>query len=367
MTADFLVEMRGSGWGQTDGETFIYNDMYKHIRQSSIDGYTTSVQSPISIKQLTQKSYPIVYLRGGAKYTIYTDFALNSGAAWTPYADLIETDKYGYKWVSGQHSETFLVASERPVPRGQYKVDRSELTVLKKEISATVTEEVSGKLDAEGGRTSSTSKGTSWSLKADGFRIYAHTGSKKTEVLTVNENGLSVTGKITATSGYIGNASSGLSISSMGLIGPYSTFTEESKTGSFLTGGAKNIVATFYGKVSRTVEISSDIASIYDIKIIFVGDQTELTTKIIPKGSTGSVSYTFPERYHTHIISVQGQEVSQSIKLYIKNTISISNTITGSGFSGIYSYKTYPSSLTTYAKLKQLYIDNLGQLCILEN
>ena len=86
----------------------------------------------------------------------------------------------------------------------------SQITQTADEISANVSRVASTKLD-----TALTSSSFGWSLTADGFYLNANNNQR---IFEANTNGIKisgnaeVTGKITATSGYIGNGSNGFEI-----------------------------------------------------------------------------------------------------------------------------------------------------------
>ena len=86
----------GSGWGTTSGECIIYADTYSFCSVS-----------PASYTQLTYGSIPVLYLRGGGKYFVKTDFVVN----WTPKPT-------GYTWQEGNYKQTAPVLDSRPVPSG---------------------------------------------------------------------------------------------------------------------------------------------------------------------------------------------------------------------------------------------------------
>lgn len=86
----------GSGWGATSGECIIYADTYSFCSVS-----------PASYTQLTYGSIPVLYLRGGGKYFVKTDFVVN----WTPKPT-------GYTWQNGNYKQTAPVLDSRPVPSG---------------------------------------------------------------------------------------------------------------------------------------------------------------------------------------------------------------------------------------------------------
>ena len=95
-SVDFHIDTQVSGWGTTPAETIIYSD-----------NYDWCPVSPVSYKQLTAGSRPILYLRGGGKYRVFSTY----NAAWKIYKD-------GYTWQSGQHSQSAKPSSTRPTPAG---------------------------------------------------------------------------------------------------------------------------------------------------------------------------------------------------------------------------------------------------------
>lgn len=95
-SVDFHVDTQASGWGTTLAETIIYSD-----------NYDWCPVSPVSYKQLGWGSRPILYLRGGGKYRVFSTY----NAAWKIYKD-------GYTWQSGQYSQSAKPSSTRPTPEG---------------------------------------------------------------------------------------------------------------------------------------------------------------------------------------------------------------------------------------------------------
>ena len=95
-SVDFHIDTQDSGWGTTYAETIIYSDNYNwcHV-------------SPVSYKQLNYGSIPILYLRGGGKYRVFSTY----NASWKIYKD-------GYTWQSGQYSQSAKPSSTRPTPEG---------------------------------------------------------------------------------------------------------------------------------------------------------------------------------------------------------------------------------------------------------
>lgn len=95
-SVDFHIDTQGSGWGATLAETIIYSDTFNFCPVS-----------PVSYKQLGWGSRPILYLRGGGKYRVFSTY----DAAWKIYKD-------GYTWQSGQYSQSAKPSSTRPTPEG---------------------------------------------------------------------------------------------------------------------------------------------------------------------------------------------------------------------------------------------------------
>lgn len=95
-SVDFHIDTQISGWDTTPAETIIYSDNYRWCPVS-----------PVSYKQLNYGSIPILYLRGGGKYRVFSTY----NAAWKIYKD-------GYTWQSGQYSQSAKPSSTRPTPEG---------------------------------------------------------------------------------------------------------------------------------------------------------------------------------------------------------------------------------------------------------
>ena len=95
-SVDFHIDTQASGWGTTYAETIIYSD-----------NYNWCPVSPVSYKQLNYGSRPILYLRGGGKYRVFSTY----NASWKIYKD-------GYTWQLGQYSQSAKPSSSRPTPEG---------------------------------------------------------------------------------------------------------------------------------------------------------------------------------------------------------------------------------------------------------
>lgn len=95
-SVDFHIDTQASGWGTTLAETIIYSD-----------NYNWCPVSPVSYKQLGYGSIPILYLRGGGKYRVFSTY----NASWKIYKD-------GYTWQSVHYSQSAKPSSTRPTPEG---------------------------------------------------------------------------------------------------------------------------------------------------------------------------------------------------------------------------------------------------------
>ena len=95
-SVDFHIDTQRSGWGETPGETIIYTD-----------NYAWCPVSPVSYRQLSNDSRPVLYLRGGGKYRVIATIAIE----WKIYKD-------GYTWLSGQYSQSAMPQNSRPTPEG---------------------------------------------------------------------------------------------------------------------------------------------------------------------------------------------------------------------------------------------------------
>lgn len=95
-SVDFHIDTQASGWGTTHAETIIYSDTFSFCSVS-----------PVSYKQLGCGSRPILYLRGGGKYRVFSTYK----AAWKIYKD-------GYTWQSGKYSQSAMPQNSRPTPEG---------------------------------------------------------------------------------------------------------------------------------------------------------------------------------------------------------------------------------------------------------
>lgn len=95
-SVDFHIDTQASGWGTTHAETIIYSDTFSFCPVS-----------PVSYKQLGYGSIPILYLRGGGRYRVFSTY----NAAWKIYKD-------GYTWQSGKNSQSAMPSNTRPTPEG---------------------------------------------------------------------------------------------------------------------------------------------------------------------------------------------------------------------------------------------------------
>ena len=95
-SVDFHIDTQASGWGTTLAETIIYSDTFNFCPVS-----------PVSYKQLGRGSRPILYLRGGGKYRVFSTYK----ASWKIYKD-------GYTWKSDNYSQSAMPSNSRPTPEG---------------------------------------------------------------------------------------------------------------------------------------------------------------------------------------------------------------------------------------------------------
>lgn len=95
-SVDFHIDTQASGWGVTPGETIIYSD-----------NYAWCPVSPVSYKQLEKGSIPILYLRGGGRYRVFSTY----NASWKIYKD-------GYTWEVDNYSQSAMPSNSRPTPEG---------------------------------------------------------------------------------------------------------------------------------------------------------------------------------------------------------------------------------------------------------
>ena len=109
-SVDFDFDMQASGWGTTDAQTLIYADTFKFCPES-----------PASCGQMTYSSIPVLYLRGGGKYHVKTDFPVT----WTPRPD-------GYTWTSGSYTQSVSPQTSRPKPVGTSIIGRGVRAVANK-------------------------------------------------------------------------------------------------------------------------------------------------------------------------------------------------------------------------------------------
>lgn len=95
-SVDFHIDTQALGWDVTPGETIIYSD-----------NYAWCPVSPVSYKQLEKGSIPILYLRGGGRYRVFSTY----NASWKTYKD-------GYTWELDNYSQSAMPSNSRPTPEG---------------------------------------------------------------------------------------------------------------------------------------------------------------------------------------------------------------------------------------------------------
>lgn len=95
-SVDLDVQDQRSGWGTTESKCLIY-----------LDNYRFATANPASYGQMSYGSLPVLYLRGGGKYRVMTDYAVT----WS-----IKTETY--TWTSGSYSQSVSPQNSRPAPKG---------------------------------------------------------------------------------------------------------------------------------------------------------------------------------------------------------------------------------------------------------
>ena len=101
---DFEVQDQASGWGTTNAVCIKFIDDWNWVG---------SEPSPVSYTQMTYSNTPVLYLRGGGRYYVYTTY----GSLWT-----IQTSTYTV------YGQSVSPESSRPYPRGTYVVGATGAT-----------------------------------------------------------------------------------------------------------------------------------------------------------------------------------------------------------------------------------------------
>lgn len=83
-TCNFEAYVTASGWGTTSSETIVLNNSYQFANAN-----------PVGFGQLSYSSKAVLYLRGGGRYCILTDW----DSSWNIY-------NQSYTWTSGSYSQT---------------------------------------------------------------------------------------------------------------------------------------------------------------------------------------------------------------------------------------------------------------------
>lgn len=164
----------------------------------------------------------------------------------------------------------------------------SDIDLIPGQITATVTAAVSNKVDAMGYKPLVSKFGWQIGFDSDGkghFKVI----SNNIAVLDVNDNGLSVAGKVTAESGYIGNGEEGFTITNKSI---YNTKSSYTAPGDGVYIGTNGIALGNTFKVSDTGDIT--INNLY-------GTNAELHGTFYNSGT--NYSQEIAEGYHRFYVS----------------------------------------------------------------
>ena len=171
----------------------------------------------------------------------------------------------------------------------------SEITQTAAQISASVTEvsenlsdEVERATNAESGKLDHTHSSSTfgWELNATSFLLK----SNNSTVFKCNKDGVEITGKITATSGYIGSESSGFEITASAIKNGMTSFSDTAHNGIYIgtdgisLGGGKFKVDS---QGNMTASSGTFSGSVHASAIISDGDSDRMPGSYISAGSIG--------------------------------------------------------------------------------
>ena len=187
-----------------------------------------------------------------------------------------------YKREMGDVRATLLIQSDRITAEVNARTAQGEQFASQLSQQAT---EIAAKVSQTGGSNSS----FGWSLKASEFALYA--GSKK--VFKATSSGVEIDGKITAREGYIGNGSSGFTITASAIYNNISSFGATNKnTGVYIgTNGiqlGKNFKVDSAGNL--TAASGTFTGTVRAGSIVYGGGNGTLNGKAITGGSIGTGS-----------------------------------------------------------------------------
>ena len=135
----------------------------------------------------------------------------------------VEPQQRKYKREMGNVKATLLIQADRIAAEVQERTEQGQTFQSQLSLHST---EIAAKVSATGGNNSS----FGWTLDSASHTWYS--GSQ--EVMKVSASGLEVKGKITATSGYIGNGSNGFTISATAIYNNISQFGGSQSTGVYI-------------------------------------------------------------------------------------------------------------------------------------
>lgn len=196
------------------------------------------------------------------------------------------------------------------------KQNSTALKLITTNLSSQITQnstEISAKVSQEGG--SNKSKSFSWSLTAEGHKWYA--GGASDPVVSIDKDGLSVRGKVAATSGYIGNSTSGFVISAKAIYNGMKKLSDTTNNGVYIgtdgialgkgafkvtsagavtasnlkiTGGSISIGSNFSVTSAGNVSANNMVAKNMTLSGTLVVGGKQITAENLYSGATGGSS-----------------------------------------------------------------------------
>lgn len=258
----------------------IHVDDETDITVGNDTGRTLEITNPFGTTEMAQQ---ILAKLNGFSYQPYEA----TGALLDPAAEVGDAvavkDLYGGLYtrerVFGRLMKANIAAPHDEEINHEYKFEKPQEREVKrqfKDVRATLAIQADS-IDAKVSKTGGNSNNTfAWSLDADGF--YIHNGEitsqvkqEKSALFTFTSSGLAIKGKITATSGYIGNGANGFTISDTAISNGMTALDDTKHNGIYIsTSGIALGKGAF--KVTKSGTISAkDMTLTGTLK---VGDKT---------------------------------------------------------------------------------------------
>lgn len=124
-TCNISVRMKAGGWGTVDANTLGWIDDFT---------YNFCDKMPAYIQQNRNASKPVLYLRGGGRYFVFTDY----DATWTIYTEDYTQSNYTFSPTTNPSNSTGLVDNWKTLSR--LSTAESSITQLSNKIATNVTE-----------------------------------------------------------------------------------------------------------------------------------------------------------------------------------------------------------------------------------